>query len=262
MFFCSIFNNTTSLSLCPILPALYNKKVMDEIDKIYTKRPFYGRPKITYELKKLGYCVNHKRVRRLMRIMGIQSVSPKPYTSRPAQGHKIYPYLLEDVKPEYPDHIWGVDITYIRMKKEWMYLVAILDWYSRYIVSYEVSDTLKVEFCCEALEKALQKAMPKYHNSDQGSHFTSQAYQDILKRYDSIQISMDHKGCWFDNIFTERLWRTIKYEEVHLKQYENPREVRRSLREYITFYNNERPHSSLNHKTPIQVYAQKNDEVI
>lgn len=231
-----------------------DKKIMDLIDQIYTKRPYYGRERITFELKETGYRINHKRVGRLMKIMGIQSVLPKPYTSRPVKGHTIHPYLIGDITADHPNHIWGVDITYIRMKKEWMYLVAILDWYSRYIVSYEVSDTLNVEFCCQALERALKQAVPQYHNSDQGSHFTCNAYQDILRKHENIQISMDHKGCCFDNIFTERLWRTIKYEEVHLKQYESPREVRRSLREYISYYNNGRPHSSLNNKTPFQVY--------
>lgn len=234
-----------------------DKEIMDEIDRIYTKRPYFGRPRITNELVKQGYCVNHKRVGRLMKVMGIQSVLPKPYTSKPAEGHKIYPYLLEDVTAGYPDHIWGVDITYIRMRNDWMYLVAILDWYSRYIVSYELSDSLKVDFCCEALERALEQGIPVFHNSDQGSHFTSRDYLNILERNTDIRISMDHKGCWFDNIFTERLWRTIKYEEVYLKQYDSPREVRQSLYEYVSFYNNEREHSSLGNKTPSEVYRKK-----
>jgi len=234
-----------------------DKEVMDEIDRIYTKRPYFGRRRITDELVERGYCVNHKRVGRLMKVMGIQSVLPKPYTSKPAEGHTVYPYLLQNITASYPNHIWGVDITYIRMKNDWMYLFAILDWYSRYVVSYALSDNLKVDFCCEGLERALEQGIPTFHNSDQGSHFTSREYRSILEGKTDIQISMDHKGCWFDNIFTERLWRTIKYEEVYVKQYESPREVRQSLYEYITFYNNERKHSSLGNKTPAEVYRKK-----
>lgn len=156
-----------------------------------------------------------------------------------------------------PNQVWGVDITYIRLKHDWLYLVAILDWFSRYVLSWELSDSLVVEFCCESLKRALKIGMPEIHNSDQGSHFTSAEYTGILKQYPSIQISMDHKGRCFDNIFVERLWRTIKYEEVYLKEYESVREARESLREYIEFYNTERNHQALGYRTPSQMYFQK-----
>ena len=229
-----------------------NKRIMDVIDRIHTDRPYYGWPRITRELNKTEFIANHKRVYRLMKVMGIAAIQPYPFTSSPNKSHIVYPYLLGNVRAAYPNHIWGVDITYIRMKHEWLYLVAILDWYSRYIVSWELSDTLQADFCCSALQKALLLGAPHIHNSDQGSQFTSIEYVTLLKQDPAINISMDHTGRCFDNIFTERLWRTIKYEEVYLKEYDSPKEARQSLSAYITFYNEERMHSSLNYKNKKQ----------
>jgi len=230
---------------------------MDAIDMIYTKRPFYGVRKIEKQLRRDGKIVNHKRVHRLMQILGIEAIYPKPNLSKNNMPHPVYPYLLKNKVITLPNQVWGIDITYIRLKKDWLYLVAIIDWHSRFIVSWELSDTMSVGFCCEALQKALTVGMPEIHNSDQGVQFTAEEYLGILKANPTIQISMDHKGRCFDNIFTERLWRTIKYEEVYLKSYESPREARQSLREYIAFYNNERMHQSLNYLTPAEIYFGK-----
>jgi putative transposase len=232
---------------------------MDLIDMIYTKRPFYGYPRITKELRKRhGEVVNHKRVARLMRLMEIQAVGPKPNTSKPGKDHDIYPYLLRGITLTKPNQVWGVDITYIRLVKDWIYLVAMMDWYSRYILSWELADRMTVDFCIAALESALQINQPNIHNSDQGSQFTSQDYLSVLKSHPEIKISMDGRGRAFDNIFVERLWRTIKYEEVYLKDYQSPRQARQSLSEYVHFYNHERFHSSLNDLTPAEVYFDKN----
>jgi len=227
---------------------------MDAIDELYTERPFFGVRRITEHLEISGVVVNHKRVHRLMQIMGIQAIYPKPKTSIPNKQHEKYPYLLKGVKAQYPNHIWGTDITYVRVKGTWMYLVAILDWFSRYVVSWELSDTLCVEFCIEGLKKALAIAIPEIHNSDQGSQFTAEEYLSILKAYETIKISMDGRGRAMDNIFTERLWRTVKQEEVYLKEYQSPKEARMSLQEYFTFYNNDRKHQSHNYKTPTTIY--------
>ena len=201
-----------------------------------------------------GIVVNHKRVHRFMQVMEIQALYPKPKISTPDKQHEVYPYLLKGVTAGYPNHIWGTDITYIRVKGTWMYLVAILDWFSRYVVSWELSDSLTGEFCREALRRALEIAIPEIHNSDQGAQFTAEEYLAILKAFETIQISMDSRGRAMDNIFTERLWRTVKYEEVYLKEYQSPRQARQSLTEYFTFYNHERKHQSLQYETPEAVY--------
>lgn len=229
-------------------------KVMNAIDKLYTKRPYYGARRITRNLETPGVVVNHKRVHRLMRIMGIQAIYPEPKTSDPNKQHTKYPYLLKGITAGYPNHIWGTDITYIRVKGTWMYLVAIMDWFSRYVLSWELSDTLCVEFCIEALKRALEIAVPAIHNSDQGAQFTAEEYLAILKAIETIRISMDGRGRAMDNIFTERLWRTVKYEEVYIKEYQSPKEALLSLREYFTFYNHERKHQSLNYETPETIY--------
>ena len=231
-----------------------DKKMMDAIDMIYTKRPFYGVRKIEKQLRRDGEIVNHKRVHRLMQILGIEAIYPKPNLSKNNMPHPTYPYLLKNKIITLPNQVWGIDITYIRLKKDWLYLVAIIDWHSRFVVSWELSDTMSVGFCCEALQNALRIGIPEIHNSDQGVQFTAEEYLAILKAKPTIQISMDHKGRCFDNIFTERLWRTIKYEEVYVKSYESPREARQSLRDYISFYNNERLHQSLNYMTPAEIY--------
>jgi putative transposase len=227
---------------------------MGEIDKIYTKRPFYGYPRILY---RSGYPVNHKRVYRLMKIMGIEGVFPRRNLSRPNKKHEIYPYLLSGLDIACPNHVWGADITYVRLKNDWLYLFAVLDWFSRYILAWELSDSLSSDFCCEALKRALQINLPDIHNSDQGSQMTDKEYLGILKSHPTIKISMDGRGRVFDNIFTERIWRTIKYEEIYLKDYQRPKEAKQELGEYIKFYNEERLHQSLNYQTPAEIYFKK-----
>lgn len=227
---------------------------MGEIDKIYTKYPFYGVPRITWKLKKDGNFINHKKVARLMGLMGISAIFPKRNLSTPDKFHEIYPYLLNGVKASYPNHIWGVDITFIKLKSNWLYLFAVLDWYSRTVLSWKLSDNFETGFCCEALTKALKIGTPEIHNSDQGSQLTAKEYLDILKSKQNIKISMDSKGRAFDNIFTERLWRNVKYEEVYLKDYQNYFEAKEELSRYFKFYNLERPHQSLQNKTPMSVY--------
>lgn len=234
----------------------FTLRVMHEIDQIYTQCPFYGVRKITWQLKRNGFRINHKRVYRLMKLMGIESIYPQPNLSQNSQSHPVYPYLLKDRVIDKPQ-VWGVDITYIRLNKTWLYLVAILDWFSRAVLAWELSDNLEVEFCLEVLRKALCIALPNIHNSDQGTQFTSEAYLDILKSHQSIKISMDSRGRAFDNIFTERLWRTLKYEEVYLKDYQTPREARQSLNNYFKFYNQKRPHQALGYQTPNEVYFNK-----
>jgi len=223
---------------------------MARIDETYTKHPFYGVRKITREFDG----VNHKRVYRLMGLIGIQAIYPKPNLSKPDKYHQVYPYLLRGLAIEKPNQVWGTDITYIKMHNDWLYLVAIIDWYSRYVLAWELSDNLSVDFCLEALRKALTLGIPEIHNSDQGVQFTSEEYLKILKQYDQIQISMDSRGRAFDNIFNERLWRTVKYEEVYLKDYRSFKEAKYSLKEYFEFYDQERFHQSLNYQTPAQVY--------
>jgi putative transposase len=227
---------------------------MGEIDKVYTDYPFYGVPRITRELKREGCVVNHKKVARLMKIMGIQAIYPKKNISIPNTQNEVYPYLLRGIKAKHPNHIWGVDITFIKLKSDWLYLFAVLDWYSRFVLSWELSGSLETGFCCEALTKALEIGIPEIHNSDQGSQLTAKEYLNILKSHPDIKISMDGKGRAFDNIFTERLWRTVKYEEVYLKDYTNYSEAKENLSKYLNFYNSKRLHQSLNYKTPEMVY--------
>lgn len=230
-------------------------EIKNQIDVIYTKRPYFGAPRITLELVKLRKeAVNHKRVARYMAEMGLQGVTPKPNLSRSDKAHPTFPYLIKNVVASHPNHIWGTDITYIRMKQGFVYLVAFLDWFSRYILSWQISTTLDIGFVLEAGRSALEEyGNPDFENSDQGSHFTSQQYIDIWNQ-EKTQISMDGRGRCMDNIFTERLWRTIKYEEVYLKSYVTVREAIANIGEFIEFYNHERPHSSLNDLTPADVY--------
>lgn len=230
-----------------------NEALMTLLDEQYTKTPFYGVPKMTEWLRTRGYMVNRKRVRRLMKILGLEAVYPKPWLSKPAKDHKKYPYLLKDVVIERPDHVWSTDITYIRLKGGFIYLVAIMDWHSRYVLSWEISTTLDAEFCISALEKALTLSSPEIFNSDQGSQFTSTEFTGILEKL-KIAISMDGRGRAMDNIFVERLWRTVKYEEVYLKSYETVKEARESLARYFHFYNTERLHQALGYRTPQEVY--------
>jgi len=234
---------------------------MSKIDEIYTELPFYGSPKITKELKNQGIIVNHKKIERLMGKMGLQALVPQKNTSKPHPDHPVFPYLLRTKRIIYPNQVWGTDITFIRAKGLWFYLVAILDWYSRYVLSWQLSRTLTADFCVNALDQALTIARPEIHNSDQGSQFTSFEYIAKLREYPEIQISMDGRGRCFDNIFTERLWRTVKYEEVYLKEYQSFDEAQESLNGYFNLYNTRRLHESLNYLTPQKVYFSKVENV-
>jgi putative transposase len=228
--------------------------LMKLIDRQYLTTPFYGARKIAACLKSQGHRANRKRVRRLMRIMGLNAIYRRPRTSKPAPGHKIYPYLLGGMKITRPNQVWAADITYIPMARGFLYLVAIIDWYSRYVLSWRLSNTLEAGFCVEALEEALKKGKPEIFNTDQGAQFTSEAFTEILKEHD-IKISMDGKGSYNDNLFIERLWRTVKYEEVYLKAYQDGREARIGLGNYFGFYNTERPHQSHGYRTPAEVFT-------
>jgi putative transposase len=229
-------------------------QTMNLIDQIYTKYPYYGSRRIKKELRRYHHVIiNRKHIQRLMHLMGIEAIYPRPNTSRANIGNTTYPYLLKNLTIESPNQVWGTDITYIKLNEGFAYLVAIIDWFSRYVVTWALSNSLEIEFVLENLSKALKTATPQIHNSDQGSHFTSSKYTDILQTSD-VQISMDGRGRCMDNIFTERLWRTVKYENVYIKSYNNVEEARRGLGEYFDSYNNHRLHSSLNDQTPSEVY--------
>src|SRR5689334_22696485 len=245
--------NRTSLYYQPVAPSAEEIALKHRIDELYTEHPYYGSRKITEQLKREGKEVNRKAVQRHMREMGLAAIVPGPHLSKRAHQAAIFPYLLTNVTARYPNHVWGLDITYIRLRHGWLYLVAILDWYSRYVISWELDQTMQVGFVLEAMQRALQQAQPIICNSDQGSQFTSTPYIDLLKKHD-VQISMDGRGRALDNIFTERLWRTIKYEEVYLKDYSSPREARQSLAQYLQFYNERRLHQSLEYRTPAELY--------
>jgi len=248
--------NRSSLYYTPCRDTQYNEQLMKLIDEQYIQTPFYGIDKMTEWLRRDGHYVNHKRVRRLMRQMGLEAVYPhrKRGLSIADKEHKIYPYLLKDVQIMWPDQVWSADITYVRMYRGWLYLVAVMDWFSRYVLSWEVSITLESEFCVSALKLALSFGRPDIFNTDQGSQFTSDDFTDILKDAD-IQISMDGKGRVFDNIFIERLWRTVKVEEVYLRDYQTVTEATYSLGRYFEFYNNQRLHQALGYRTPAEVYS-------
>jgi putative transposase len=244
--------NRTSLYYQPVPPSEKEVAVKHRIDEIYTRYPFYGSRRMTVTLCK-EVLINRKTVQHYMREMGISGICPGPNLSKRNLEHQIYPYLLRNVTSGYPNHIWGIDITYIRLVGGWMYLVAVLDWFSRYIVSWDLDQTLEMPFVLNTVERALAQAAPVIWNSDQGSHFTSPQYIERLIAA-KVQISMDGKGRALDNIFTERLWRTIKYEEVYLNDYSNPRRARQGLTQYLNFYNFERPHQSLDYNTPANMY--------
>jgi putative transposase len=227
--------------------------LMNKIDEIYTQWPYYGKRRMSVTLKQMGYNVGVKRACSLMKRMGIIAIYPKKNISSPNKAHKKYPYLLRNVPICNVNQVWSTDITYIRLLHGFVYLVAVIDWFSRYVLSWKLSITMEKEFCIEALEESLTVDLPDIFNSDQGSQFTSPEFTKILTAK-GIQISMDGKGRCLDNIFVERLWRSVKYEEVYLKQYKNPLEARQGLQDYFKFYNHERPHQSLNYKTPAQIY--------
>jgi putative transposase len=227
--------------------------LMKLIDRQYLATPFYGARRLAAWLKNQGYRVNRKRVRRLMCLMGLKAIYRRPRTSQPAAGHRIYPYLLHDIKLTRPNQVWAADITYIPMARGFLYLVAIIDWYSRYVLAWRLSNTLDTGFCVEALEEALKKGRPEIFNTDQGAQFTSEAFTAILEQH-GVRISMDGKGRYGDNLFIERLWRTVKYEEVYLKAYQDGKDARAGIGGYFRFYNAERPHQALGYRTPAEVF--------
>lgn len=234
-----------------------NLQIMKMIDKLYITFPFYGSRRMTIGIRKLGHLVNRKRVQRLMRTMCIETQYPKPRTSIGNKEHYKYPYLLDGLEIVRPNQVWGTDITYIPLREGFLYLTAIIDLYSRYVLAWNLSDNMEVELCLKPLEKALKKGIrTEIMNSDQGSQYTSKAWTDMLKEA-CIAISMTGTGrCW-DNIFVERLWRSLKYEEVYIKEYCNVKEVQEGIGCYFDFFNNQRPHASLSYKTPREVYFGK-----
>lgn len=245
----------SSLYYKPVEPSEKEVTIKHRIDEIYTQCPMYGSRRMRAVLCKEGWEISRPTVQSYMREMGIAGIAPGPNTSQPSPEHKTFPYLLRNIKISYPNQVWGIDITYIRLQAGWMYLVAILDWFSRYVVSWELDQTLEITFVVQTVENALTKAHPEIWNSDQGSHFTSPQYISRLQEA-NIKISMDGRGRAMDNIFTERLWRSVKYEEVYLNDYRSPREARQGLTHYFSFYNYQRPHQALNYYTPAEIYSQ------
>lgn len=235
-----------------------NLLLMEMIDKVFTDHPYYGSRRMTVTLQKQGQEVNRKRVVRLMRQMGLEAIYPKGKLSQPDEKNKKYPYLLRDVVVARPDQVWSTDITYIPVKGGFLYLTAVIDWRTRFVLSWRLSNTMDVSFCLEALEEALTLGRPEVFNSDQGSQYTSRDFTGVLESH-GIKISMDGKGRAFDNIFVERLWRTVKYEEVYIKRYESGLDAERGLRAYMKFYNEERPHQALEYETPGFVYRRKRE---
>jgi len=228
--------------------------LMRHIDEIHLRLPFLGSRRIVDELQALGFEVNRKRVQRLMRRMGLQALYPRRRTSQPGTGHTVYPYLLRGLSIERPNQVWAADVSYIPMAKGFMYLVAIMDWHSRRVLSWRVSNTLEPGFCVVALEEALARyGAPEIFNTDQGAQFTAKAFTDVLKTH-QVAISMDGKGRWMDNVFIERLWRSVKYEDVYLRAYETPAELQAGFSRYFEYYNTKRRHSALDRRTPDAVY--------
>lgn len=231
----------------------HNETLTRRMDALFTQAPYLGYRKMTAILRREGHSVNSKRVRRLMALMGLQAIWCRPNTSKPNPAHRVYPYLLNDLAILRPNQVWATDITYIRLATGWAYLVAIMDWHSRYILAWRLSPSMEVGFCVEALEEALTQGTPDIFNSDQGSQFTSEAFTGVLLAAD-VAISMDGRGSYQDNIFTERLWRSVKYEEVYLKEYASFREAKAGIGAYIRRYNAWRPHEALGYLTPEQVH--------
>jgi len=230
-----------------------NQELMRRLDEEYTKHPFFGSRKLTVRLRKAGFAVNRKRIQGLMRRMGLEAIYRKPRLSLPGRQHKRYPYLLKGITIDRPDQAWCADITYIRIAHGFVYLVAILDWHSRYVLAWSLSTTLEKEFCLEALRDSLRISRPEIFNTDQGAQFTSPEFTGLLEGA-GIRISMDGRGRVYDNIFVERFWRSVKYEEVYLHEYRTVAEARAHLGAYFRFYNEERPHEALGYRTPHEVY--------
>lgn len=246
--------NRSTLYYQPVAVSDEDMQIMRMIDEIYTRCPFYGSRRMTCQLnREHGQQWNRKRIQRLMRVMGIQGIAPGPATSKPSPGHKVYPYLLRDMKIDRVNQVWSTDITYIPMSRGFMYLVAVIDWYSRYVLSWQLSNTMDTAFCVDALEQALKTDSPMIFNTDQGVQFTSHAFTQVLLDRD-IRISMDGRGRALDNIFVERLWRTVKYENIYLNEYRTVAELQSGLQNYFEFYNQQRIHQSLEYKTPAEVH--------
>ena len=253
--------NRTHLYYTPVAASAATVALRHRIDELYTAHPYYGVRRITAQLQREGRQVNHKAdwksaVARHMQAMGLAAITPGPNLSRRDPQHPVYPYRLRGVTAAYPNHVWGIDITYIRLVAGWMYLVAVLDWFSRYVVAWELDLTLGMPFVLDTVRAALRQATPAICNSDQGSQFTSPQYTALLLGA-GVQISMDGRGRALDNVFTERLWRTVKYEEVYLHDYATPRDARAGLSRYFVFYNHERPHQALDYLTPAEVYVKE-----
>ena len=243
----------SSLYYLPTEAGAEDLELMALIDQQYLKTPFYGSRRMTAWPRNHGHQVNRKRVRRLMQLIGLEAIYRRPNTSKPNPGHKVYPYLLRGLEINRVNQVWATDITYIPMARGFLYLVAIMDWHSRYVLAWRLSNTLEVDFCVEALEEALSKGRPQIFNTDQGSQFTSEAFTSMLLAQ-GVQVSMDGRGRCMDNVFVERLWRSIKYEEVYLKAYPNGTEARKGIGAYLAFYNQERPHQALGYRSPGQVF--------
>ena len=235
-----------------------NLELMRLIDKQYIETPFYGPRQMTRHLRREGYAVSRTRISRLMKLMGLAAIYQKPRTSIPNLQHKIYPYLLRGLVIDRPNQVWCADITYIPMRKGFLYLVAIMDWATRKVLSWRLSNTMEADFCVAALEEALDRyGRPEIFNTDQGSQFTSDEFLSVLQSTPDIRISMDGKGRWMDNVMIERLWRSLKYECIYLNAFETVNEVRQGIKHWVDFYNSQRPHSSLDDKTPNEAYWQK-----
>jgi putative transposase len=237
----------------PVGVSAADRELLRALDEQYTRTPFYGSRRMTAWLHTQGYAVNRKRVSRLLALLGLEAIEAHRGLSRPAPGHRIYPYLLRGVPIERVDQVWSTDITYIRLRRGFAYLVAVLDWYSRYVLAWELAPTLDTEFCLSALEVALRHGRPEIFNTDQGAQFTSAAFTGRLETA-GVQISMDGRGRALDNVFVERLWRSVKYEEVYLKDYAGFTDAARNLAAYFRFYNRERLHQALGYRTPVAVY--------
>jgi putative transposase len=248
--------NRATLYYEPAGETAANLRLMRRIDEEYTAHPFYGSRKMTVWLREHGESVNRKRVQRLMRRMGLEAIYPKPRLSTARLGHRIYPYLLRNVAIERPDQVWSTDITYVPLAQGFMYLAATIDWYSRYVIAWRLSNTLDGAFCLDMLEEALGKGRPEVFNTDQGVQFTAQAWTGRLESA-GVQVSMDGRGRCLDNVFVERLWRSVKYEDVYLHGYEAVPDLERGLGRYFGFYNQERPHQSLGYRTPAKVYGER-----
>ena len=251
---CTLLNiSRASVYYRPVSTRAEDLELMARMDRQYLKTPFYGSRRMKAWLLAEGYLVSRSKVRRLMRLMGLEAIYRRPNTSKPAPGHRVYPYLLKGVDVNRVDQVWAADITYIPMAQGFLYLVAIMDWHSRHVLAWKLSNTMDTDFCVTALEAALGKGGPEVFNTDQGAQFTSDAFTQTLQER-GIRVSMDGKGRYLDNIFVERLWRSIKYEEVYLKAYQTVAEARVGINAYLEFYNRRRPHQSLGYRTPAQVY--------